>query len=89
MTLDTLADLAGMSKSYLWELENRDSPRPSAEKLVGLARALSMDISYFLDDEAATPQPEHLDREFYRHYEQLTPDAKAQMRLIIETFKKS
>lgn len=33
LTLEKLAELAGLSKSYLWELENRESQRPSAEKL--------------------------------------------------------
>lgn len=89
MTLDMLAELAGMSKSYLWELENRESPRPSAEKLVALARALSTDVAFFLDEDVEQPQEHHLDREFYRNYDQLTPEAKAQLRLIIETFKKS
>eukprot|EP01036_Dinobryon_divergens_P052741 gene52741-70502_t len=29
LTLDALAAEAGLSKSYLWELENRESLRPS------------------------------------------------------------
>jgi DNA-binding XRE family transcriptional regulator len=28
LTLEKLAELAGLSKSYLWELENRESQRP-------------------------------------------------------------
>lgn len=31
LTLEKLADMAGLSKSYLWELENRESQRPSAK----------------------------------------------------------
>jgi transcriptional regulator with XRE-family HTH domain len=38
LTLEKLADLAGLSKSYLWELENRESQRPSAEKAHGTGR---------------------------------------------------
>ena len=33
LTLDELARRAKLSKGYLWELENRDSPSPSAEKV--------------------------------------------------------
>ena len=40
LTLEKLADMAGLSKSYVWELENRESQRPSAEKLTQLADAL-------------------------------------------------
>ena len=32
-SLDKLAELTESSKSYLWELENRDTRKPSAEKL--------------------------------------------------------
>ena len=38
MSLDALAKEAGLSKSYLWELENRDSPRPSLDKLQAIAK---------------------------------------------------
>jgi len=88
-TLDSLADAAGMSKSYLWELENRESPRPSVEKLAALAKALSMDVSYFLDEEATSPEERHLDQAFFRNYGELDSTAKEQMRRIMETFKKS
>lgn len=88
MTLDVLADAAEMSKSYLWELENRDSPKPSAEKLAALARALTMDVSFFLEEDVSEPQERHLDQAFFRNYSQLTPDAKEQVRKIMETFRK-
>ena len=31
LTLDQLAEQSGSSKSYIWELENKSPPRPSAE----------------------------------------------------------
>ena len=31
-TLEKLAELADSSKSYIWELENKNPPRPSAER---------------------------------------------------------
>lgn len=34
LTLDRLAELTESSKSYIWELENKSPPRPSAEKAV-------------------------------------------------------
>ena len=51
LTLEKLADLAGLSKSYLWELENRESQRPSAEKLTALADALGVAATYFLEED--------------------------------------
>src|SRR5438445_5865468 len=48
LTLDKLAEDAGLSKSYLWELENKNPPRPSAEKLAGLAKALGVTVDFLM-----------------------------------------
>ena len=53
-SLDKLAELTESSKSYIWELENRDTRKPSAEKLTRIAQALSVTTDYLLD-EKATP----------------------------------
>lgn len=87
-TLDALADRAGLSKSYIWELENKDSQRPSAEKLNALADALGMSVSYFIEEDVRAPEERHRDEAFYRSYQQLDLDAKEQLRKILETFKK-
>lgn len=87
MTLDELAAAAGMSKSYLWELENRETAKPSAEKLDSLARTLGVPVSYFLEQESSTPQERHLDAAFFRDYSQLDSTAKEQLRKIMEAFR--
>ncbi len=87
MTLDALSERAGMSKSYLWELENRESPRPSAEKLSALAGALGMPASYFIDKDVSAPEEHHLDEAFFRNYRQLDTDDKERLRRILETFR--
>lgn len=89
LTLEKLAELAGLSKSYLWELENRESQRPSAEKLTALADALGVAATYFLEEDVRAPQERHLDEAFFRSYQKLDPDAKEQLRRILGTFKKS
>jgi transcriptional regulator with XRE-family HTH domain len=66
LTLEKLADMAGLSKSYLWELENRESQRPSAEKLTALADALGVGTSFFLEDDLREPEERHLDDAFFR-----------------------
>jgi len=87
-TLEHLAEQAKLSKSYLWELENRESQRPSAEKLTALADALGVTAAYFLEEDAREPEERHLDEAFFRGYQKLDPDAKAQLRKILTTFKK-
>ena len=89
LTLDKLAELAGLSKSYLWELENRESQRPSAEKLTALADALVVAAAYFFEEDVRAPQERHLDEAFFRGYQKLEPEAKEQLRKILSTFKKS
>ncbi|MGM3412084.1 helix-turn-helix domain-containing protein [Ralstonia holmesii] len=87
LTLEKLAEMAGMSKSYLWELENRESQRPSAEKLTQLADALGVSASYFLEEDVREPEERHLDEAFYRNYQKLDVSSKEQLRRILETFK--
>ena len=39
LTLEGLAERVGSSKSYMWEIENKEVVRPSAEKLAMIATA--------------------------------------------------
>lgn len=89
LTLDQLAAQAKLSKSYLWELENRESQRPSAEKLSALADVLGVGSAYFLEDDVRRPEEKHLDEAFFRGYQNLDQTGKEQLRKILETFKKS
>jgi transcriptional regulator with XRE-family HTH domain len=88
-TLDGLAEKSGLSKSYLWELENRESQRPSAEKLSALANVFGVSPTYFIEDDVRAPEERHLDEGFFRAYQKLGPDAKAQLHQILKTFKKN
>lgn len=64
MSLDELARKAGISKSYLWQLEKGRSKRPSADILYKLASSLGTTIADLLglevkisgDDIEALPQ---------------------------------
>lgn len=88
LTLDQLAEKAGMSKSYLWELENRESQRPSAEKLTAIADALGVSVSYFLEEDTRTPDEKHFDEHFFRNYQKLDQKDKEHLRKILETYNK-
>ena len=89
LTLEKLAEQAGLSKSYLWELENRESQRPSAEKLTALADVLGVAAAYFIEEDVRAPEERHLDEAFFRGYQKLEPEAKEQLRRILSTFKKT
>lgn len=88
LTLDALAQQAGLSKSYLWELENRESQRPSAEKLQGIADVLGVDVSFFVDDSVDDPEETHRDKQFFRNYSKLDEESKERLRRILDALKK-
>ena len=61
LSLDQLAELTESSKSYIWELENKDDPKPSAEKIGKIASVLDVTTEFLLTESATTPD-EFLDR---------------------------
>lgn len=81
-TLDELAELAHSSKSYIWELENKNPPRPSAEKLAKIAKALDVTMDYFVGDEVT--EEDATDQMFYRKYRQMDPEIKKKIRKMID-----
>ncbi len=87
LTLEQLADLAGSSKSYIWELENKNPPRPSAEKLSKIAAQLGVTIEYLLDQEQRVTEADATDEMFYRSYRQMDPKVKKRIREMVEIWK--
>lgn len=81
-TLDELAALAESSKSYIWELENKNPPRPSAQKLAKIAKALDVTMDYFMDDQVT--EENATDQMFYRKYQKMDPEVKEKIRKMID-----
>ena len=46
LSLEQLAELTDSSKSYIWELENKDDPKPSAEKIGKIAAVLEVTTEF-------------------------------------------
>ena len=72
-SLDKLAELTDSSKSYIWELENRDTRKPSGEKLTRIAQALEVTTDYLLDD-SEEPSDQVLKEAFFRKFSKLDPE---------------
>jgi len=83
-TLDQLAEKAGCSKSYVWELENKTPPRPSAEKLSSVAKALDVTLDYFIGE--MVPEEDAVDEMFYRRYRKMDVRTKEKIRKIIDVW---
>lgn len=86
-SLDKLAELTESSKSYLWELENRDTRKPSAEKLTRIAQALEVTTDYLLDD-SATPNEEVLKEAFFRKFSKLDAEDQKKIEQMIDIWGK-
>lgn len=62
LSLQTVADRAGLSKSHVWELEQGRSRNPTVDTAVRLARAFGVSLDYMtgLSSDAPTLHPEAL-----------------------------
>jgi transcriptional regulator with XRE-family HTH domain len=87
LTFDALAKLAGTSKSYIWELENNNPPRPSADKLSAIAKALGVTAGYLME-----PDSQKLcdaeDAAFFSEYIALPERTRRQVRQIMQILRK-
>jgi transcriptional regulator with XRE-family HTH domain len=86
-SLDKLAALTDSSKSYLWELENRDTRKPSGEKLTRIAQALEVTTDYLLDD-SEEPGDEVLKEAFFRKFSKLDPEDQQKINQMIDMWGK-
>jgi transcriptional regulator with XRE-family HTH domain len=87
LSLDDLARLSDSSKSYLWELENRDTRKPSAEKLTKIAEVLQVTTGYLLDEKAEMNEPQ-VKEAFFRKFSRLDEEDKKRIEDIIDAWGK-
>lgn len=85
-TLEKLAELADSSKSYIWELENKDPPRPSAEKVAKIARVLGVTADYLMSKSQRAPGDNVLDEAFFRDYQSLDSKDKDRLREMVKAW---
>ena len=88
LTLDKLAEMSGSSKSYIWALENKNPPRPSAGKISNIAEALGVSTEFLINEELATPSDEVLDQAYFRKLQNLPPDTKQKIKDLIDLWGK-
>ena len=86
-SLDKLAALTDSSKSYIWELEDRDTRKPSGEKLTKIAEALSVTTDYLLD-ESAEPGEEVVKEAFFRKLSKLDPEDRKKIEQLVDMWRK-
>lgn len=87
-TLDKLAELAESSKSYIWELENKNPPRPSADKIAKIAGALGVTADYLIDPTETMEAADATDTAFFRKYRKMDQSTKDKIRKMVELLGK-
>jgi transcriptional regulator with XRE-family HTH domain len=87
LTLEQLAELTESSKSYIWELENKSPPRPSADKLSKIAAKLGVTMDYLIDQEEKITEADATDEMFFRKYRQMDPEVKKKFRKMVELWE--
>lgn len=87
-SLDKLAEITKTSKSYIWELENRPSRKPSADKLTSIAQALDVTLDYLLDDKSDLTD-EILKDAFFRKFNRLDENDKKKIEQMISAWGKA
>jgi transcriptional regulator with XRE-family HTH domain len=86
--LDKLAELTDSSESYISELENRDEPRPSADKITRIAAALAVTPDFLLTAPEATPDAAVADQAFFRKYQGMSDQDKKRLRQILDAWER-
>jgi transcriptional regulator with XRE-family HTH domain len=83
-TLEKLGELTDSSKSYIWELENKNPPRPSAEKIGKIAAVLGVTGDFLLNADETEPAADVVDEAFFRKYRKMEPGIKERIRRMID-----
>ncbi|MFO0991606.1 MAG: helix-turn-helix transcriptional regulator [Hyphomicrobiales bacterium] len=83
LTLEALAERVDSSKSYMWEIENKDVARPSGEKLHRIAQALDTTADYLLATDEVT-EADAADVAFFRNYQKMKPKSKERLREMLK-----
>lgn len=84
LTLDQLAAATESSKSYMWEVENKEVARPSAEKLDKIAAALGVTSDFLIDVSRDRPTEDVEDRAFFRRYQSADASLKQTLKRILD-----
>ncbi len=86
LSLEQLAERIESSKSYMWELETKDSARPSADKVFKLAEVFGVTPEYLMDDTGRLGrEAEQLDRAFFSKFQKLSDDNKNILKRFINS----
>lgn len=69
LTLQQVADAAGCTKAYIWELEKKPGQKPSAERIQAIAKLLEVTMEDLMGEPVGdVANPTAADVVFFREY---------------------
>lgn len=83
LTLEDLANMTGSSKSYIWEIENKDVS-PSAEKLTKIASVLKTTTEFLINDDIKKQDDLDKHTAFFRKYSSADKKTQDKLQQIFE-----
>ena len=89
LTLEALAERIGASKSYIWDIENGKLPRPSAEKVFALARALHVTMEELVNDEFTNELNDLIESSTFIRYPLLSNENKKTINNLVDVWTKN
>jgi transcriptional regulator with XRE-family HTH domain len=84
LSMEELGLRIGASKSSIWELENKPTVRPSADRVTELAKIFAVTPEFLMDDAASKPTVGVADVAFFRRYQTLDETKKQQLQDILQ-----
>lgn len=94
MTMEQLAEAVGVSKSYIWALENNPEQRiqrTSATVMNNLAKALGVNLLDLMGEASPVPLGDDANPEdvaFFRNYMDMAEEDRETYRQMLELFRK-
>lgn len=85
LSIEKLGEISGTSKSYIWEIENRNSSNPTADKLAKISEALGVTTDYLMNDTQSLTI-EVLREAFFRKLSQLNEDDQMKIGQLIDVW---
>ena len=81
LTLQQVADAAGCTKAYVWELEMREGQKPTAERLNAIGKMLGVTVQDLLGEPIGSMEnPLPQDIAFFREYAGMSEEEKQRYR---------
>ncbi len=85
LSLEELANRIGSTKSYVWQMENRDLSRPSADKIFKLAEVFGVSPEYLLDDSGRVGR--NPDQAMIARFQKLSPENKKILERLMDSLE--